>query len=108
MSSVINEIEGKLNVDPKRIQRARRAFERRVHELRRRLRARDRIAGRLAGATFAKAADCAASEPLRIIQMHGTADDVVEFDGGAVEGIRSSPMGPCPREGRGLGEVRRL
>ncbi len=58
----------------------------------------DRIAAlvSLAGATFAKAADCAPSEPVAVVQLHGTADDIVEFDGGSVEEIGSSPMGPYP------------
>ncbi len=36
----------------------------------------------LAGATFAKRSDCAPSQPLAVLEIHGTADDVVEFRGG--------------------------
>jgi polyhydroxybutyrate depolymerase len=36
----------------------------------------------LAGATFAKRTDCAPSEPVAVLEIHGTADDVVQFRGG--------------------------
>ncbi len=36
----------------------------------------------LAGATFAKRADCAPSQPVAVLEIHGTADDVVAFRGG--------------------------
>jgi polyhydroxybutyrate depolymerase len=37
----------------------------------------------LAGASFARPDDCRPSEPVAVLQIHGTADDVVEFDGGS-------------------------
>jgi polyhydroxybutyrate depolymerase len=36
----------------------------------------------LAGATFVDPADCLPSEPVAVLQIHGTADDVIAFDGG--------------------------
>ena len=36
----------------------------------------------LAGATFADPADCAPSEPVSVAQIHGTADDVIRYEGG--------------------------
>ena len=36
----------------------------------------------LAGATFADPADCAPSEPVSVVQIHGTADDVILYEGG--------------------------
>jgi polyhydroxybutyrate depolymerase len=39
----------------------------------------------LAGATFAKPADCAPTVPVAILQIHGTADDTVAFKGGRTE-----------------------
>ena len=36
----------------------------------------------LAGATFADRADCMPSEPVSAVQVHGTSDAVVRFDGG--------------------------
>ncbi len=95
--SVIDEISGKLSVDPKRISligHSNGGFMTYAvactHA--------DRIAAlvSLAGATFARAADCAPSQPVGVVQLHGTADDTVDFDGGSVEEIGSSPMGPYP------------
>ncbi|MEZ4442598.1 MAG: alpha/beta hydrolase-fold protein [Polyangiaceae bacterium] len=36
----------------------------------------------LAGATFLDAADCAPSEPVHVLQIHGTDDDTIAYDGG--------------------------
>jgi polyhydroxybutyrate depolymerase len=38
----------------------------------------------LAGATFADPADCTPSEPVSVAQGHGTADEVIDYDGGAL------------------------
>ncbi|HLO34726.1 MAG TPA: alpha/beta fold hydrolase [Candidatus Deferrimicrobium sp.] len=48
----------------------------------------DRIAAivSLAGATFAKPADCRPTEPVAVLQIHGTADDTIAFAGGSIEG----------------------
>ena len=35
----------------------------------------------LAGATFADTADCAPSEAVSVVQIHGTADDVIRYEG---------------------------
>ncbi|MDC3402481.1 hypothetical protein OAX95_00925, partial [bacterium] len=45
----------------------------------------DTIAGiaSLAGATFADAADCAPSEPVSVLQIHGTSDETIKYDGGS-------------------------
>jgi polyhydroxybutyrate depolymerase len=51
----------------------------------------------LAGATFAKPADCAPSSAVAVLQIHGAADDIVAFAGGTLEGIGSGkPMSPYP------------
>lgn len=52
----------------------------------------DRIAAivSLAGATFLDAADCAPSEPVSVLQIHGTDDGTIEYDGG------STPIGEYP------------
>ncbi len=44
----------------------------------------DRIAAivSLAGATFLDTSRCAPSEPVSILQIHGTADDTIKYDGG--------------------------
>lgn len=41
----------------------------------------------LAGASLARPDDCRPSEPLSVLQIHGTADDVVEFEGGDLSGL---------------------
>ena len=38
----------------------------------------------LAGATFADPAECAPSEPVSVAQIHGTADDVIRYEGGGL------------------------
>jgi polyhydroxybutyrate depolymerase len=40
----------------------------------------------LAGATFLDSADCAADEPVSVLQIHGTADATIAFDGDALFG----------------------
>lgn len=48
----------------------------------------DTIAGiaSLAGATFADPADCSPSEPVSVLQVHGTSDAVIAYEGGAIFG----------------------
>jgi polyhydroxybutyrate depolymerase len=41
----------------------------------------------LAGATFKDAADCAPSEPVSVLDIHGDADDTILYQGGQIEGI---------------------
>src|SRR5262245_28500617 len=36
----------------------------------------------LSGATFVDPTDCAPSEPVSIVEIHGTADDIVFYEGG--------------------------
>ena len=40
----------------------------------------------LAGATFADTADCTPSEPVSVLQVHGTNDEVIAYDGGSIIG----------------------
>jgi len=51
----------------------------------------DRIAAiaSLAGATFANPADCGPSGPVAVLQIHGTADDTIAYDGGTIQGLGS-------------------
>ncbi len=44
----------------------------------------------LAGATFDDPADCTPQDPVRVLQIHGTADATILYDGGA------TPGGPYP------------
>lgn len=48
----------------------------------------DRIAAivSLAGATLAESADCDPSDPVAVLQIHGTEDDTIAFTGGSIEG----------------------
>ena len=41
----------------------------------------------VAGTTFADPKDCRPSAPVSVLQIHGTADDVIVFTGGMIEGI---------------------
>jgi polyhydroxybutyrate depolymerase len=49
----------------------------------------DRIAAivSLAGATFATSTECRPSDPVAVLQVHGTADDTIAFAGGSIEGV---------------------
>ena len=50
----------------------------------------DRIAAliSLAGATFSDPADCDPIAPVSVVQVHGTADDTILFEGGKLSGAR--------------------
>lgn len=51
----------------------------------------------LAGATFANPAKCAPSVPVAVLEIHGTADDTILFNGGTIEGLGSGrSMAPYP------------
>jgi polyhydroxybutyrate depolymerase len=41
----------------------------------------------VAGATFADRTDCAPTEPVSVVQVHGTADDTIRFEGGEINGV---------------------
>lgn len=50
----------------------------------------------LAGATYDDDADCAPSEPVAILQIHGSADDTIRFDGGTLDFGSTEPRPPYP------------
>jgi polyhydroxybutyrate depolymerase len=51
----------------------------------------------LASATFAHAADCRPTAAVSVLEIHAMADDIVEFDGGAVTGPgTATPMPAYP------------
>lgn len=85
LAGVIGEIQAKLAIDPKRI-----AFVGHSNGGFMSFRMACDQAGlvaaivSLAGATFADPADCAPSEPVSIAQIHGTADDVIRYEGGGL------------------------
>jgi len=41
----------------------------------------------LAGATFRNLSSCLATEPVHVLQIHGTLDTVIEYDGGSIGGV---------------------
>jgi polyhydroxybutyrate depolymerase len=87
LSSIIDEVEAKFSVDPKRIYLVghsnggfmayRMACDR-----------SDRIAAivSLAGATFADTSRCTPSSPVSVVQIHGSADTTIDVNGGALYG----------------------
>ena len=44
----------------------------------------------LAGATFLDVTQCTPSEPVHVLQLHGTLDDVIAYDGGCFDGCHPS------------------
>jgi polyhydroxybutyrate depolymerase len=81
---LVDEIEAKVNVDPKRIYFAGHSNGG-FMSYRLACEASDRIAAvvSLAGSTFADPADCVATAPLSVLQIHGDMDEVVAYEGGA-------------------------
>ena len=54
------------------------------------VRMNDLIAGSLAGATFDVPGDCTPSEPVHVLQIHGTLDATIGYGGGAI-GVENYP-----------------
>jgi polyhydroxybutyrate depolymerase len=116
---LIDEIETRVNVDPKRIYLVGHsnggfmAYRMACDHA-------DRIAAiaGLAGATFEKQSDCDATEPVSVLHIHGTADTDIPYDGGphpssgviypgavetverwaAVDGCDATPVSRAPRD----------
>jgi polyhydroxybutyrate depolymerase len=88
LADLIDEIDAVANIDPKRVYLVghsnggfmsyRMACE---HA--------DAVAAivSLAGATFVEPDDCQPSEPVAVLQIHGTADDVIAYDGGELSDV---------------------
>jgi polyhydroxybutyrate depolymerase len=96
LSSLIDEIEAKYAVDPKRIYLVGHSNGGFMSHAMACARA-DRIAAivSLAGATFVDPDDCAATAPVAVVEVHGTADDTILYDGGQSV-LRSGAMDPYP------------
>lgn len=50
----------------------------------------------LAGATFAKPADCTPTSPVAVLEIHGTADDTIMYEGGTIDLGSGRSMGAYP------------
>ena len=85
--SMLNEMESKYSIDRKRIYfvgHSNGGFM----SYRMACKHSDRIAAiaSLAGATFLNSSDCAAKEPVSVLQVHGTSDTTILYNGGAILG----------------------
>ena len=85
--SILNEMESKYSIDPKRIYfvgHSNGGFM----SYRMACNHSDRIAAvaSLAGATFLNSSDCAAKNPVSVLQIHGTSDTTILYNGGAILG----------------------
>jgi Poly(3-hydroxybutyrate) depolymerase len=49
----------------------------------------------LAGATFANAADCHPTAPVSVLEIHGMADNMIDFNGGSVPGSAAGTSMPA-------------
>ncbi len=87
--SVIEQVSADYNVDPKAVFLAGHSNGG-FMSYRMACRHADTIAGiaSLAGATFADTDDCAPSEPVSVLQVHGTSDDTILFEGGSIIGVQ--------------------
>ncbi len=87
LMTFIEQVENTYNVDPKRIYvvgHSNGAFM----SYRMACDHADRIAAivSVAGASFADPAKCKPSEPVNVLQIHGTADEIIDYRGGQIEG----------------------
>jgi polyhydroxybutyrate depolymerase len=85
--SMLNDMESKYSIDRKRIYfvgHSNGGFM----SYRMACKHSDRIAAiaSLAGATFINSSDCAAKDPVSVLQVHGTSDTTILYDGGSILG----------------------
>ncbi len=87
LMAIIEQVSAEYNVDPKAIFLAGHSNGG-FMSYRMACQHADTIAGiaSLAGATFADTADCTPSEPVSVLQVHGTNDVTIAFDGGSIFG----------------------
>ncbi len=97
LENVIKEVEATFTVDPKRIDvvgHSNGAFMSYAMACTH----ADTIAAivSLAGATFKDPKACAPKNPVAVLQIHGTTDDTIDFDGGAISLAGGHSMGAYP------------
>jgi polyhydroxybutyrate depolymerase len=97
LAGVITEIEASFAVDPKRIDvigHSNGGFMSYALSCAH----ADKIAAMvsLAGATFMKPTDCAPTSPVAVLEIHGTADDTILFEGGTIDLGSGPSMAPYP------------
>ena len=85
--SILNDMESKYSIDPKRIYfvgHSNGGFM----SYRMACKHSDRIAAiaSLAGATFLNSSDCSAKNPVSVLQIHGTSDATILYNGGSILG----------------------
>lgn len=87
--SMLNDMESKYSIDRKRIYFAGHSNGG-FMSYRMACKHSDRIAAiaSLAGATFFNSSDCAAKSPVSVLQIHGTSDATILYDGGSILGMQ--------------------
>ena len=88
LMAIIEQVSAEYNVDPKAIFLAGHSNGG-FMSYRMACQHADTIAGiaSLAGATFADTDDCTPSEPVSVLQVHGTSDATIAYDGGSIVGV---------------------
>ena len=88
LMAIIEQVSAEYNVDPKAIFLAGHSNGG-FMSYRMACQHADTIAGiaSLAGATFADTTDCTPSEPVSVLQIHGTSDETIAYDGGSIAGV---------------------
>ena len=94
LTAIIDQVSAEKNVDPQRIYvmgHSNGGFM--SYRMACELAGRVAAIASLAGATFADEDDCAPSEPVSVLQLHGTADETIAYEGGSTPIINGTYPG---------------
>jgi len=94
LTAIIDQVSAEKNVDPNRIYvmgHSNGGFM--SYRMACELAGRVAAVASFAGATFADEDDCAPSEPVSVLQVHGTADETIAYDGGTTPIINGTYPG---------------